>query len=217
MTIPTQPRRLPLLGAALTVALLAGACSGTSDEKASTKSEVVTTSVAGNGGTGASGTGRSPQSTGAGQPASDNTQVIGSSTGQHKASPNDGTMVPLRLDITAVKRLPGGTVQVRFTITNTSDTTKFEPYRQLSDPTIKGGGEYDVGGVALLDRLGDKKYLTLYGSDGICLCTGKVDDLDIAPGKAASLYADVAGPPDTVSTVDVTIPGFAPVAGLKIQ
>ena len=216
MTIPTPLRRLPAIGAALTVALSAGACSGASDERADTRSDVATTEVTGASASGVSGTSRSPQ-TRAAEPAGSDAQVIGSSTGQHRATPNDSTAVPLRLDVTSVKRLAGGTVNVRFTITNTGDTTEFRPYRQLSDPTIKGGGEYDVGGLALLDRSGDKKYLTLYGSDGICLCTGEMDDLEIATGKTVSLYADVTAPPDTVSTVDLTLPGFAPVTGLKVQ
>jgi len=214
MAIRTLPHRLAALGTVIMVAGLGGGCSGTSDEKATAKSEAVTTMLADTS-KATPGTGRSQDSR-TGQPADSDTQVIGSSTGQHKATPNDSTLVPLRLDVNEVKRLSGDTVEVRFTITHTGDTAEFRPYRELSDPSGKSA-KYDVGGVALLDRPGDKKYLTLYGTDGVCLCTGGMDDLTIQPGKSVSMYADVTAPPASVSTVDLTLPGFAPVIGLKIQ
>lgn len=216
MTIPSLSRRLPALGAVITVAISASACSGASEQKAGTKSEVVTTSVAGTGSNTAADAGRSPETTSTGQAAAANTRVIGSSTGQHKATPNDQTLVPLRLDVHEVKRLAGDTVHVRFTLTHTGDTAEFSPYREMTDPTAKIG-KYDVGGLALIDRAGDKKYLTLYGTDGVCLCTGGLDSLSIKPGKSASMYADVTAPPASVSAVDLSLPGFAPVLGLKIQ
>ena len=122
----------------------------------------------------------------------------------------------LRLDVTSVKRLSGATIEVRFSLTNTSTDATFKPYSQLGDPTMNGA-KYDVGGLALLDRPHDKKYLTLYGTDKVCLCTGELSDVAIAPGKTVSMYADTTAPPDSVTSVDLSLPGFAPITGLKIR
>lgn len=198
-------RRLLVLAAAVTVALLTGACSEPSDKTAETRSDVGTTTPAG-GGQAATATAQAPD-----EPR----QAVASTTGQHRASPNNEELVPLRLDVLSVKRLSGDTVQVRFTITNTGTGAKFEPYRELADPSKRTA--YDVGGLALLDRPADKKYLTLYGTDGVCLCTAGLDSLELPPSGTAELYADVTAPPATVSTVDLSLPGFTPIAGLRIQ
>lgn len=221
----TISRRLLALGAAATVALSAGACSTAPSKKADAKSEVGSALVADSSkpadsstspARGSTTTGSGPTTTSAPNAGDDRT-VLGSSRGQHPADPNDGTPVPLRLDVRSVKRLSGETIEVRFDITNTGTGATFEPWRELGDPTIGGGSAYDVGGVALLDRPHDKKYLTLYGTDKVCLCSGSLSAVDIAPGKTASMYADVTAPPESVTTVDLSVPGFAPINGLKIR
>jgi len=218
-TTKPETRRLAAIGATAGLMLLTGACStGGSDQKAEAKSAVATTAAANSRSTSKtttttrSGSGRSTTTT---IPKAENTEVIASSTGQLRADPNDDTPVPLRLDIHSVKRLSGDTVEVRFSITNTGDVATLEPYTELGDETVNSG-TYDVGGLALLDRPNDKKYLTLYDTEKVCLCTGD-NNVAIAPGQTLPAYADVTAPPASVSTIDLSMPGFAPIAGLKIR
>lgn len=145
-------------------------------------------------------------------------EVLGSSTGQHVADPNDSTAVPLRLDVMSVTRAPGDAVEVRFTLTNTSDTATYEPWSTLADRTVASGGSLDVGGATLTDLPNDRKYLTLIDSEEICLCSTfpGLGNVEVAPGTTLELYAQFPAPPEATTTVDFGLPGFAPVAGLEI-
>lgn len=215
-----ESRRLAAIGAAAGLMLFTGACSaGGSDQKAQAKSAVATTAAANSKSTSKSTTttsgSKSNRSTTTTAPKAEDTEVIASSTGQLRADPLHDTPVPLRLDIHSVKRLSGDTVEVRFSITNTGDVATFKPYNELGDTSVNGGTS-DVGGMALLDRPNDKKYLTLYDTKDVCLCTGD-NNVAIGPGQALPAYADVTAPPASVSTVDLSMPGFAPIAGLKIR
>ncbi|QXC60843.1 hypothetical protein KSP35_21385 [Aquihabitans sp. G128] len=224
MTPSTMTRRLMALGAAATLVLSAGACSAGSDKKAATESGSATTVAAasktGSGSTdGGSGSDGGSATTTTAPSSSDDDAVVGSSTGQLRADPNDPTLVPLRLDVRSVERLDGDTIEVRFAITNTGEDgdATFEAWTELGDDTITASGTYDVGGAALLDRPNDKKYLTLFDSKDVCLCTGGGAQLAIAPGTSAELYADITAPPESVKTVDLSLPGFKPVNGLEIS
>lgn len=189
--------------------LVTGACSAGSDKQADTKSAPGSASSTSAGAPNA-GPDDSPE------PASDgdDAQVLGTVTGRVRAGPNgEDTLVPLRLDVTQVKRISGNTVQVRLTLTNTDDTTTFEPFKLFSDDLYT----QNVGRIALLDRPGDKKYLTLYDTEDECLCSD-VSDMTLAPGDSSSvLYADVTAPPTSVDTVALSLEGFAPIEDLEIR
>jgi len=222
MNPSTMTRRLMALGAAVTLVLSAGACSAGSEKKAATESGSATTVAAASQGGTKTGTGSGSESESGSTtttPSADDTAVVGTSTGQLRADPNDETLVPLRLDVRSIERLDGDTIEVRFAITNTGEDgdATFEAWTELGDDTITASGTYDVGGVALLDRPHDKKYLTLFDSKDVCLCTGGGAQLAIAPGKTAELYADVTAPPESVQKLDLSLPGFKPVNGLEIS
>lgn len=213
---PTITRRLLAIGAA-TVVLATGACSAGSDKKAEAESAAGPTTRPAAGAT-VSTTTTSDGSGGSKQApsGSKDEEVLASTKGQQPADPNDSTQVPLRMDVTGVERLSGDTVEVRFTLTNTDDVAVYRPYSTLTDVTIASGGTYDVGGIALLDRPNDKKYLTLYDTENVCLCSD-LRDVSIDPGKTVPMYADVTAPPESVDTVDLSFPGFAPLNGLAIR
>lgn len=212
---PTITRRLLAIGAA-TVVLATGACSAGSDKKAEAESAAGPTTRPAGGATvptttsgGSGGSKQAPS-------GPKDEEVLASTEGQQPADPNDSTQVPLRMDVTGVERLSGDTVEVRFTLTNTDDVAVYQPYSTLTDFTIASGGTYDVGGIALLDRPNDKKYLTLYDTEDVCLCSD-LRDVSIDPGKTVPMYADVTAPPESVDTVDLSFPGFAPLNGLAIR
>lgn len=148
-------------------------------------------------------------------PAPDDGEVLGSSTGNHPASPNDDTLVPLQLDVRGIERMDGDIVEVRFSITNTGTDATYELWSTISDPAFRGA--YDVGGAALLDPPNDKRYLTLYDSADTCLCTADAINLAVGPGDTLDLYAQLPAPPEDVTEITFTLPGFEPVDGLTIQ
>lgn len=147
--------------------------------------------------------------------APDDGDVLGSSTGNHPADPNDETLVPLQLDVRGIERMDGDIVDVRFSITNTGTDATYELWSTISDPAFRGA--YDVGGAALLDPPNDKRYLTLYDSADTCLCTADAINLAVGPGDTLDLYAQLPAPPEDVTEITFTLPGFEPVDGLTIQ
>lgn len=221
---PHQPGRRLVVALGLAAALAVSACSDDSPQQATVKSSAdvaaqdeTTTTVddSGEGTDDVASTDDAASTTTASDGDGDGDgEVLGSSTGAHRADPNDDTQVPLRLDVGSVERLPGEVIEVRFTITNVGDTTTYELWRTLADPDSQG---YDAGGAALVDAPNDKRYLTLYDSGGTCLCTGGSSDLAAAPGESMELYVQLTAPPEDVTEVGFTLPGFAPINGLEIR
>ncbi len=218
------PKSLKLLAAAVAAASLVSCSSGGSEPRADTQSSPgavssdqaadATTAEDATATTADDATSDSTTTTDPGPDPGEEPEVLGSSSGAHPADPNDATSVPLRVDVVGVQRQPGDAVEVRFVITNDSADATFEPYTTLSDGAV--GGAYDVGGAALVDLTGDKRYLPLRDSEGVCLCTG-VNNVEIAPGMSLDVYVQFPAPPDDVATIDFTFPGFAPVNGVEIR
>lgn len=152
--------------------------------------------------------------TGAGEGAP--AEVLGFSTGQHRADPNDRTAVPLRLDVTSVRRLDGDLLEVRFAITNIGTDAAYQPWSTLNELGGPSQGAYDVSAAVVLDAPGDKRYLTLHDSAGACLCTVFPDHTGAAPGESLDAYAKFPAPPASTTTVEFSLPGFTPVGDLEI-
>ena len=144
------------------------------------------------------------------------TESLGSATGRQPATPNDDTPVALRLDVVSIERIPGDAVEVRFTLTNEGSGVVYEPWSTLSDSRNPAFG-YDVSGAALVDLEGDKRYLVLADTEAVCLCSDELDDFGIAPDTPAELYAQFPAPPEDVTAIGFTLPGFTPVNGLEIS
>jgi len=152
-----------------------------------------------------------PADDGGGAGSGSRDEVIGTSTGTHPADPGEASPVPLRLDVFSVRR-DGEVAEVLFSITNTGTEHTFEPYSALGDPQYDG---WDVGGAALI--AGDTRYLTLYDSADTCLCTDDLQNLGIDPGETAQFSTQVSAPPEDVTEVTFTLPGFDPISGLELS
>jgi hypothetical protein len=145
-------------------------------------------------------------------------EVLGTSTAELPADPNDPTLVPLRLDVVGLERLDG-LIELRVRLTNEggSGTPDYQPYGAFDDPRLAGGeGAYSLSGASLVDGDAKKAYLTIIDSEGTCLCSTQMDTVSVAPGDSVSLYADLGGVPDDVDEIDVQVPGFATVASVPI-
>jgi hypothetical protein len=207
-----------LTAAAATVLLWAAACSSADDPPAREESSE-TTATTGSAGTDASDeSSDEPASSDEGDQSDDADEVLGSATARLRADPNDGTPVPLRLDVTALERLEGR-VEVRLVLTNegAGSTPAFKPYSTFDDPRLAAGqGQYSLAGASLVDGEAQKAYLAIIDSEGTCLCTGDMAQMEVPPGESVDLYADVGGVPDDVERIDVVVPGFPPITQVPI-
>jgi hypothetical protein len=219
-------RKLLALGAA-TLLFGVAACSESDDDP----TDPATTAEADGGSDGAAGDeGADPDATGEGAgddatsapegEAADrpDEEVLGTSTAELPADPNDPTLVPMRLDVVGLERLDG-LVELRVRLTNDGGpgTPDYAPYGAFDDPRLTSGeGAYSLSGASLVDGDAKKAYLTIIDSEGTCLCSTQMDTVSVAPGESVSLYADLGGVPDDVDVIDVQVPGFATVASVPI-
>lgn len=203
-----------LLGAvaAATVLLSTAACSS-ADEDPTADSRSTTTEAPS-----ATGGDSSPTTDEPGESSDEPDEVLGSVNARLRADPNDGTPVPLRLDVTGLERL-SGRVEARFVLTNEGDpdTPAFKPYSTFDDPRLAmGEGQYSLAGASLVDGEAKKAYLAIVDSEGTCLCTGNMAQVEVPPGESVDLYADFGGLPESVERIDVQVPGFPPVTQVRI-
>jgi hypothetical protein len=141
--------------------------------------------------------------------------VLATAEGEFERTPlEEEVRVPVRLDVTALERIEGDAVELRFRLTNLSDVT-WEPWGSLGDSGFGGFGASDV---VLLDLPGDRRYLSLLDSEDNCVCTAYAGaDFKIPAGESHDFYVRFVAPPEDVASVEVEVPGFAPVAGVEIS
>ena len=117
----------------------------------------------------------------------------------------EGERAGTRIIIKDIKRDDGGTVTLRFQMTNEEE--KPEDIYQIL-------GGYLPDRVHLIDAANKKKYLTVKDASGKCLCTEIKGN--IAKGNAVNLWAKFPAPPATVQKVSVVVSGFEPVESVPI-
>lgn len=207
-----------LTAVAATVLIWAAACSSADDPPSREESSTSASDTEATDGT-SEGAGEPGEAGAAGEAEGDGEdEVLGSATARLRADPNDGTPVPLRLDVTALERLEGR-VEVRLVLTNegAGSTPAFKPYSTFDDPRLAAGqGQYSLAGASLVDGEAQKAYLAIVDSEGTCLCTGDMAQVEVPPGESVDLYADFGGVPDDVERIDVVVPGFPPVTQVPI-
>ena len=124
----------------------------------------------------------------------------------------DGEQQGRRVEVTELKRLSGGTLSLKFTLINDSDELAFhDAYGEAGYSKDFGS----IGGVALMDTVGKKKYLVVRDSDDACLCSRNIPN--VAKGSRLNLWAKFPAPPDDVKKISVSIPHFAPLDDVPIS
>lgn len=150
--------------------------------------------------------------------AEDEAEPLGTATARLPASPNDSTLVPLRLDVVALERLEG-MVELRVELTNEGGDSApdFEPYSSFDDARLPTGeGTYSLSGAQLVDAEEERAYLTVVDGEGTCLCTGRLAEVAVAPGDSFEMHADFGAVPDDLDQVHVQVPGFPTVDAVPI-
>lgn len=126
----------------------------------------------------------------------------------------DGEAVGVTATIKELKRSSGGTVSLKFVITNGAGTAVSAGYN-FGDPDNSVVDFGSIGGVQLIDPVGRKKYFVVRDSEKKCVCSQGVKD--IAPGASVNLWAKFAAPPLDVQKVTVIIPHFSPMDDVPIS
>jgi len=127
----------------------------------------------------------------------------------------DGEKQGAHIDITELKRTSGGTVSLKFVVSN-SGSEKLGLYSDyLGDSKVSHDSYRDVSGIHLLDPVNKKKYFVVTDSERHCVCSKNIPDVD--PGGKVSLWARFPAPPPEVTKVTIEIPHFAPIDDVTIS
>jgi hypothetical protein len=207
-----------LLAAASLVAGTAGSACSAGGNAADTETEGAAggTGPSATSGSGA-GTDRTPSS-GAGEGRPGAGTSIGTTRAQLRADAIDETAVPLRIDVVRL-RASGELVELELALTNEATAAaggKKAPNFQANSLFADGQG-YDMSAVGLVDANRQKLYLPVFDSEDKCLCTGDLGATEFAPGGTYTLAATFGGVPRDVDTLDVRIPQFPAVTGVRVE
>jgi hypothetical protein len=126
----------------------------------------------------------------------------------------DGEKPGTHIDITELKRTSGGTVNLKFTLSNTG-SEKLGMSSNLGDHVVSSDYYRGVSGIHLIDPVNKKKYFVVTDSEKNCLCSKDAPDID--PGGKLNLWAKFPAPPPEVAKVTIEIPHFAPIDDVPIS
>jgi hypothetical protein len=125
----------------------------------------------------------------------------------------DGENPAMHIDVTELKRASGGTVNLKFTLSNNS-SQRFQMYRFLTDGRTSRDDD-DISGITLVDPVNKKKYFVVLDTENTCLCSRKVDHID--GNSKLNLWAKYPAPPPDVQKVSIEFPHFQPVDDVPIS
>jgi hypothetical protein len=126
----------------------------------------------------------------------------------------DGETQGVRVEVTELKRVSGGTLNLKFVMINDSDIKVNFGY-SFADPAHEVIDFNSIGGVNLIDAAGKKKYFVVRDSEKKCVCSQKLKDLQ--PKSRINLWARFPAPPDDVEKISVVIPHFMPLDDVPIS
>ena len=146
---------------------------------------------------------------------------LGTTRAQLRTDPGNTAPLPIRIDIVRL-RATGDLIELEMALTNeatpTGNTSKdrdlgFGAFSLFAE----GANNYDLSGVGLVDPAGKKVYLPAHDSGDECLCTDGFMSTDFGAGGTYTLTATYGGVPTNVTAIDVRIPNFPAVTGVRIE
>lgn len=136
-------------------------------------------------------------SAGSGSPSASPTQVLAEIKG------GQGMTVA----INSAVRDKDGFVTVEGVLTNNgSDSFDGDVWRGNETALASSGAS--VAGAVLVDEAGKKRYYVLRDTDGRCLCTMGL--IDIEPKESRTFFAQFPSPPETTTSVEFELPTMPP-------
>lgn len=150
--------------------------------------------------------------------ASSRTNQTGSAGGGGKQTPS-ATTTPTQvlaqikggqdvsITINSAVRDSGGFVTVQGELTNDgSDIFDANDFRGNETALVASGAS--VAGAVLVDEAGKKRYYVLRDTDGRCLCTMGLED--IQPKETRPFFAQFPSPPESTTSVEFELPTMPP-------
>ncbi len=124
----------------------------------------------------------------------------------------DGENPGIKVEVVELKRVSGGTVNLKFVLINDGEKSLDFGYAFGDGSTIDFGS---IGGVHLIDAAGKKKYFVIRDSEKKCLCSQGLKS--VASKSRMNLWAKFPAPPDSVEKITVVIPHFMPMDDVPIS
>lgn len=125
----------------------------------------------------------------------------------------DGERSGVTLAVQELKRTSGGTVSLKFSITNGSTETLDYGYNFGDKDRTPDYGS--LGGIVLIDEANKKKYFVVRDSEGECVCSRGLKDQQA--GETRNLWARFPAPPDDVQRISVVVPHFSPLDDVPLS
>jgi hypothetical protein len=132
--------------------------------------------------------------------------LAGSSFAAEPIATTDGESQGTSLQVTELKA-SDSSVTLRFTIRNDGDGD-FNP-DSLADDKIEHSDRQSISGVYLLDQANKKKYLVIYDTNHLCICSR--ESHDVHPKTSANFWAKFPPVPADVAKIGVVVPHFVPM------
>lgn len=126
----------------------------------------------------------------------------------------DGEKGGVTASLKELKRTSGDTISLKFVITNGSDKRLGIGY-DFTDHDHQVIDFASIGGVQLIDPVGKKKYFVARDSEGKCVCSRGLKDIDA--GASLNVWAKFPAPPADVQKISVIIPHFSPMDDVPIS
>lgn len=136
-------------------------------------------------------------------------QPVASRPGSFKAVRVDAQMFPVRRS--------GGTATVNVYIASRNPDDTFMLFDHLGDGNTETASKSttSVDGLRLLDTTAKKAYLPAVTADGSCVCAPD-DDNTMAYNNSVWVTVTFAAPPETVTTISVSVPSFGTFADVPV-
>jgi len=126
----------------------------------------------------------------------------------------DGETPGVRVEVTELKRVSGGTVNLKLVMINDSEKEVHFNY-SFGDPSHSIVDFNSIGGVHLIDAAGKKKYFVVRDSEKKGVCSQGLKA--VQPKARMNLWAKFPAPPDNVEKISVVIPHFMPMDDVPIS
>ena len=128
---------------------------------------------------------------------------------------SDGEKSGSHIDVTELKRTSGGTINLKFVLSNNGSETLHMSSDFMGDSHVSRDAYRGISGIHLLDPVNKKKYFVVTDAEKNCVCSKDV--ADIQPGSKANLWAKFPAPPPEVQKITIEIPHFAPIDDAPIS
>jgi len=125
----------------------------------------------------------------------------------------DGDTAGVTASLKELKRSSGDTISMKLVITNGSAKRISTGY-DFADRDHEIIDFASIGGVQLIDPVGKKKYFVARDSEGKCVCSRGLKDIDA--GASLNVWAKFPAPPADVQKISVIVPHFSPMDDVPI-